>query len=158
VCARLAHWAAVRGPLNSYVRRHVNESRIFHALPISYVALCSPWLFLLILLLLFGDRTDPTYIRVLLIFIGIPAIFAAWLAYFRLRVDDHGVEYRDLFGRNFKIAYSDVISLKSHVESGRFMAIVWILHLRDGRRLRLNLKPFSRDVYGLLCEHIRCDA
>jgi len=31
----------------------------------------------------------------------LPATAALWLAWFRLRIDDSGIEYRDLFGRNF---------------------------------------------------------
>jgi hypothetical protein len=104
----------------------------------------------------FGGRVD---LATLLIFIGLPATAAIWLAYFRLRIDDSGIEYRDLFGRNFKVAYSEIAFLTSRViSSGRGSYVEWMLHLHDGRRLRVNLKPFPREAYDSLCQRIRCDA
>ena len=105
---------------------------------------------------LFAGRSDLSL--PLLFFIALPTAAAAWLAYFRLRIDDWGVEYRDLFGRNFRVAYPEIVSLKSHTLPGRYSAHEWLLHLHDGRQLRINLKPFPRGAYDLLCERIRCAA
>lgn len=103
-----------------------------------------------------GGRIDFT---TLLVSIALPAIAAIWLACFRLRIDDSGIEYRELFGRGFSVAYSEILSLKSRTISiGRYFGYEWVLHLHDGRKLRLNLKPFPRETYGLLCQRIRCDA
>jgi hypothetical protein len=94
-----------------------------------------------------------------LISASLPAVAAFWLAYFRLRIDDFGIEYRDLLRPGFKIAYSDIASLKTRTISyGRGFGYEWVLHLHDGRKLRLNLKPFPREAYRLLCERICCDA
>jgi hypothetical protein len=81
-----------------------------------------------------------------------------WLAHFRLRFDDSGIEYRDLFGRNFRLTYSEIVSLSSRTISGRFSATEWMLHLHDGRKVRINLKPFSLEALQLLCQRVRCDA
>jgi hypothetical protein len=106
---------------------------------------------------LFAGRVD---LRTPLLFmICLPVTAAIWLAYYRLRIDDWGIEYRDLFGRSFRVAYSEIASLKFRTVSyGRGFGYEWMLHLHDGRKLRLNLKPFPREVYGLLCEHIKCAA
>jgi len=99
------------------------------------------------------DRTE------LVIVVLLPAIAALWLACFRLRLDDSGIEYRDLCGRSFRVAYADVESLKSRTRSsGRGIYRQWILHLRDGRDLRINLKPFPRDAYKVLSERLHGDA
>jgi hypothetical protein len=93
----------------------------------------------------------------LLLSIAFPVSAAIWLSCFRLRIDDDGVEYREL-GRSFKVAYSDVISLQSRrVSYVQSSAYSWVLHLHDGRELRLNLKPFPREAYRVLCERIPCN-
>jgi hypothetical protein len=95
----------------------------------------------------------------LLLSLALPAIGATWLGYFRLRIDDSGIQYRALFGRSFNVAFSEIAFLKSRVISyGRGFSYEWMLHLHDGRQLRLNLKPFPREVYGLLCQRISCDS
>jgi hypothetical protein len=137
----------------------VATPQTFRTSPGSYVALCgvlSVPLAIWILALFSRGRVD---LAPLLISIALPAIAAIWLAYFRLQIDDRGIEYRELFGRSFSVAYSDVASLKSRtVSSGRGFGYEWVLHLHDGRRLRLNLKPFPMETYGALCQRIRCDA
>ena len=136
----------------------MSAPQTFRASPGSYVALCGVLSVPLAILgwaALLRDRFD---LSLLLFFIALPVTAAVWLAYFRLRIDDGGIEYRDLFGRNFRVAYSEVVSLKAHRVRGRYSAQEWLLHLHDGRRLRINLKPFPREVYGLLCERIRCAA
>ena len=150
--------ASVR-PLNFTVRRHVSTPQIFRTSPGSYAALCgvlSVPLAIWIWASLSRGRLDLTP---LFISIALPATAAIWLAYFRLRIDDWGIDYRELFGRSFRVAYSDVASLKSRTISfGRGFGYEWVLHLHDGRRLRLNLKPFPRETYGALCQRIHCDA
>jgi hypothetical protein len=137
----------------------VKTTQTFRTSPGAYVALCgvlSVPLAIWIWAVLSRGRLD---LAPLLISIALPAIAAIWLAYFRLRIDDWGIEYRELFGRSFSVAYSDVASLKSRTISfGRGFGYEWILRLHDGRRLRLNLKPFPREIYGALCQRIRCDA
>lgn len=92
----------------------------------------------------------------LLISIILPASAAIWLAYYRLRIDDSGIEYRDLFRRNFSVTYSEIASLTARtIAYRRGFGVEWMLHLRDGRRLRMNLKPFPREVYGVLRQKIR---
>jgi hypothetical protein len=140
------------------VKRHMSVPQTFRTSPGSYVALCgvlSAPLAIWGWAALFHGRFD---LSLLMFFIALPATAAVWLTYFRLRLDDSGIEYRDLFGRNIRVAYSEVVSLKSHWVRGRYSAQEWLLHLHDGRRLRINLKPFPREVYGLLCERIRCAA
>jgi hypothetical protein len=136
----------------------VSVSRTFRTSPGSYAALCGV-LSIPFLLSLWGTIRGTTDFEWLLIAAALPSSAALWLAYFRLRIDDSGIEYRDLFGRNFGVAYTEISSLKSRaVSSGGRIGYEWILHLRDGRNLRLNLKPFPREAYGILCERIRCDA
>lgn len=96
-------------------------------------------------------------LTMLLILWAMPVTAAIWFAYFRLRLDEWGIEYRDLFGRNFRVAYAEIAFLKSQrVSTGRGFAVEWILHLHDGSQLRLNLKPFPRDASALLSQRIRC--
>lgn len=139
-------------------RRHMNAPRTFRTSPGSYVALCGV---LSVPLLIWGSvalsrgRLDLT---ALLVSSALPATAAIWLAYFRLRIDDSGIEYRDLFRKSFTVAYSEVDSLKSRtILTAHGFAREWVLHLHDGRRFRINLKPFPRETYGLLCQRIRCD-
>jgi hypothetical protein len=137
----------------------MSAPQTFRTSPGSYFGLCGtlcvPAVFLA-WAVLFAGRSDLSH--PLLFFIALPAAAAAWLAYFRLRIDDWGIEYRDLFGGSFRVAYSEIVSLKSHWVPGRYSAQKWLLHLHDGRQLRVNLKPFPRAVYGLLCERVRCAA
>jgi hypothetical protein len=137
----------------------MSTPRTFRTSPGSYAALCGALSVPPALLgwgVLFAGRSDLTL--PLLFLIALPVTAAAWLAYFRLRMDDHEIEYRDLLGRNFRVAYSDILSLKSHSVRGRNSAQEWLLHLHDGRQLRINLKPFPKEVYCLLFERIRCAA
>jgi len=136
----------------------MSAPRTFRTSPGSYAALCGV---LSVPLVIWGwvavsrGRLD---LAALLLSGALPATAAVWLAYFRLRIDDSGIEYRDLLGRNFRIAYSEVDSLKARtLSTGRGFAHEWVLHLHDGRRLRINLKPFPRETYGLLCQRIHCD-
>ena len=137
----------------------MGDPRIFRTSSGSYAALCGVLSMPLVIwcwVAFSSGRADP---KVLLISLVLPSLAAMWLAYFRLRLDDIGLQYRDLFGTSFKVAYSEIAFLKSRAVSyGRGFGHEWILHLRDGRRLRLNLKPFPREVYGLLCQRVRCDA
>ena len=95
----------------------------------------------------------------LLVSLALPTAAAIWLASFRLRIDDLGLEYRELFGRSFRVAYAEIAFLKRRtILYGRGFAYEWVLHLHDGRRLCLNLKPFPRQTYRLLRQRIRCDA
>jgi len=136
----------------------VSAPRTFRTSPGSYAALCgvlSVPLAIWTWVALSRSRFDFT---ALLISLALPAMAAIWLGYFRLRIDDSGLEYRDLFGKSFKVSFSEIAFLKSRVISlGRGSGYEWMLHLHDGRQLRLNLKPFPRNVYGLLCQRIRCN-
>ena len=136
----------------------MSTPQTFRTSPGSYAAFCgvlSAPLATLIWATLSRGRLD---LPPLLISIVLPATAAIWLAYFRLRIDDWGIEYRDLFGRGFRVAYSEVASLKFRtVWLSRGFGYEWVLHLHDGRRLRLNLKPFPRETYGELCQRIHCD-
>ena len=141
-------------PLNLVVRCHVTISRTFRTSPGSYglAGICSLPLLIGIFRGFNGDM------NLLLVSAIMPAVVALWLAWFRLRLDDSGIEYRDLLGKNFRVAYSEIASLKSRTVSyGRGFGYEWILHLRDGRKLRLNLKPFPRETYRVLCQRISCD-
>jgi len=136
----------------------MSAPQTFRTSPGSYAAFCGVLSVLPVLsgygvLLGRADFNTPFIFSV-----GLVAAAAIWLAYFRLRVDDSGIEYRDLFGRNFKVAYSEIASLKRHWTSGGHSALEWHLHLHDGRRLRINLKPFPREVEVLLRERIKCAA
>jgi len=139
------------------VRSYMSAPRTFRTSPGSYAALCgvlSVPLVLWVWAALARSRFDFTALAVSL---ALPAVAGIWLGWFRLQIDDSGLEYRDLFGRNFKASFSEIAFLKSRVISfGRGSGYEWMLHLHDGRRLRLNLKPFPREVYGLLCQRIRC--
>jgi len=146
-------------PLNFTVRRHMSPPQTFRASPGSYAALCGV---LSVPIVIWGwvalSRGRPD-LTALLLSSALPATAAVWLAYFRLRIGDSGIEYRDLFGMSFSVAYSEVDSLKSRtIFTGHGFAHQWVLHLHDGRRLRINLKPFPRQTHGLLCQRIRCDA
>ena len=135
----------------------MNASRTFRTSPGSYAALCG-LLSIPFAVGIWGATSGPVDLKLLSMSALLPATAALWLAWFRLRIDDSGIEYRDLFGRNFNVEYSEVSSLKSRpVSYGRGFGREWILHLRDGRRLRLNLKPFPRETYDVLCRHMSCD-
>jgi len=136
----------------------MTTAQIFRTSPDSYVALCgvlSVPLAAWILVIPSSSRLDLTG---LIFSMALPVTAAIWLAYFRLRIDDWGIDYRDLLGRNVRVAYSEVSSLKYQTKSygGRSYGL-WLLHLHDGRSLRLNLKPFPREAYRALCRRIHCD-
>jgi len=137
----------------------MSAPRTFRTSPGSYAALCgvlSVPLVLWVWAALLRNRFDFT---ALVVSLALPAVAAIWLGWFRLRIDDSGLEYRALLGRSFNIAFSEIAFLKSRVVSyGRGFGYEWMLHLHDGRQLRLNLKPFPREVYGVLCQRIRCDS
>ena len=78
-------------------------------------------------------------------------LMLARLACYRLCVDEAGFEYHDLLGRSFQARYSDVASLtQKTINLGRGSYARATLHLRDGKRFRMNLFPFGRAVYPLL--------
>jgi hypothetical protein len=134
----------------------VSASQTFRTSPGSYAVLCgvlSAPLVFTVWRVISGGLLDGAS---LLISIILPATAAIWLSHYRLRIDDSGIEYRDLFGKNFRVAFSEITSLKARsISYGRGSGITWVLNLRDGRRLRMNLKPFPREVYGLLSQKIR---
>jgi hypothetical protein len=135
----------------------VSVSRTFRTSPGSYAALCG-LLSIPLVVGIWGATSGTVDLKSLFMAALLPATAALWLAWFRLRIDDSGIEYRDLFGRTFNVAYSEIASLKSRTVSyGRGFSFEWILQLRNGRRLRLNLKPFPRETYGVLCKRIGCD-
>ena len=101
-------------------------------------------------------RRDLTLVSAFFTALVVTAV--VWLAYFRLRFDDSGIEYRDLFSRNFRLPYTEISSLKSRTSSGRFSATEWTLHLNDGRKVRVNLRPFPLEAWQLLRQRVRCDA
>lgn len=137
----------------------MSTPRTFRTSPSSYVALCGV-LSLPMVLCWWGvlglGRRDLTMVSAFFTALVITAV--VWLAHFRLRFDDSGIEYRDLFGRNFRLTYSEIASLSSRTISGRFSTTEWTLHLHDGRKLRINLKPFPLEAWRLLCQRVRCDA
>ena len=133
--------------------------RTFRTSPGSYAALCGVLSVPLVIWSGVALSHGTLDLAALLLSSGLPATAAIWLAYFRLRIDDSGIEYRDLLGRSFSVAYSEVDSLKSRtISAGRGFVHEWVLQLHDGRRLRINLKPFPRETYWLLCQRIRCEA
>jgi len=144
--------------LNRIVRRHLSAPQTFRTSPSSYAALCGVLSIPMVLcwwgVLLLGRR-DLTLVSALLTALVITA--AVWLAYFRLRFDDSGIEYRDLFSRNFRLPYTEISSLKSRTLSGQFSATEWTLHLHDGRKVRINLKPFPLEAWQLLRQRVRWD-
>jgi hypothetical protein len=125
----------------------------------SYVALCGVLSIPMVLCwwgVIFLGRRDLTMVAALFTALVLTAVM--WLAYFRLHFDASSIEYRDLFGRNVTLLYSEISSLKSRTISGRFSATEWMLHLHDGRKVRINLKPFPLEARELLCQRVRCDA
>lgn len=136
----------------------MSASRTFRTSPGSYAALCGA-LSIPLLAGLWRAIQGTADLEFLSVSAILPATAALWLASFRLKIDDSGIEYRDLFGKSFSADFSEIASLKSRATSyGRGFGHEWILHLRDGRKFRVNLKPFPRGTYGILCERIRCDA
>jgi hypothetical protein len=129
----------------------------FRPSPGSYAALCGVFSVPLAILIWVALSRGRLELTPLLLSIALPASAAVWLGCFRLRIDDEGIEYRELC-RRFKVAYSDVISLKSRTISYvQSSAYTWVLHLHDGRGLRINLKPFPRETYRALCERVPCN-
>jgi hypothetical protein len=133
--------------------------RTFRTSPGSYAALCgvlSVPFFIWVWSAFSRGTVDP---RALLISASLPVAAAVWLAWYRLRIDDSGIEYRDL-RRSFYVRYPEVASLKAEwISGGRFGSVHrFTLHLHDGRELPINLKPFPRDAYKALSERLRSDA
>ncbi|GEM_PF-4212616 len=134
----------------------MSEPLTFRTSPGSYAVLCG---MLSIPLLacaanfLARGVADP---RVLAISVLLPATAAVWLGSLRLRLDDACLDYRDLFGRNFRIPYAQVSALRTEWIYGRYPRSM--LHLRDGRRLPINLKPFPRTAYGELSKRLHAAA
>ena len=72
------------------------------------------------------------------------------------RIDDSGIEYRSLLGGSFRIPYSEIDSLRTHtIRTSRGLYRQWVLQLRDGRSLPMNLKPFVSSAYSVLLQRIR---
>jgi hypothetical protein len=97
-------------------------------------------------------------LEALLVSAFLPAAAAVWLGWFRLRIEDSGIGYRDL-GRSFYVSYAEVASLKTEwISGGRFGSVHRLtLHLHDGRKLPINLKPFPRDACTALSARLRSD-
>jgi len=129
----------------------VSASQTLRTSPGSYAALCGALSVPAIAVALSPGRLD---LIAMIVTTALPTTAAIWLAYLRLRIDDWGIEYRDLFGRNFRVAYSEIAFLKSIYTARGFS--YECIHLHDGRRLRLNLKPFPWGTYALLSRRIRC--
>jgi hypothetical protein len=135
----------------------MNPAQTFRTSPSSYAALCGV-LSVPLVLAVAGLFSGTRNMQFLILCAIMPATAGLWLSTFRLRLDDSGIEYRVLFGRSFSVSYAEVSSLKSRtVVFGRGFVREWILHLQDGRRLRMNLKPFPKEAYGALCQRIRCE-
>jgi hypothetical protein len=87
--------------------------------------------------------------------ISVLVLILSRLACYRLYIDDSAFEYRDLIGKSFRLNYSDVVSLSTKsIAMGRGYYQQSTLHLRDGRKIRINLFPFGQDVYRLLQRRI----
>jgi hypothetical protein len=130
----------------------MSQSVTFRTSPGSYAALCgvlSIPLVVLTAVYLGRGVADPALLAIAVL---LPSTAAVWLAYLRLRLDDSGLEYRDLFGRTLRIPYSQISGLRSEWLFGRYPQ--WMLHLRDGRKLRINFKAFPRSAYAELSKRI----
>jgi len=146
-------------PLNFTVRRHMSAPQTFRTSPGSYAVLCGSLSLPLILWVCIALRGSSFGLTALLIAIAMPGTAAVWLAYLRLRIDESGIEYRDLLGKSFRVTYSEVESLKTRWMSSRYGPYRQsILHLRDGRNLRINFRPFPGDAFGVLSERLKSDA
>ena len=62
-------------------------------------------------------------LEALLVSAFLPTVAAVSLGWFRLRIDDSGIEYRDLI-RSFYVSYPEVASLKTEwISGGRFWSV-----------------------------------
>ena len=131
----------------------MNQPITFRTAAGSYVVLCgilSIPLFVWATVYLIRGVVDPTALAISAL---LPSTAALWLASFRLRLDESWLEYRHLFGRSLRIPYAQIKELRSERLHGRYLQ--WMLHLRDGRKLRINLKPFPRAAYRELSERLQ---
>jgi hypothetical protein len=90
-----------------------------------------------------------------LLLVSMLVLILGRLACYHLCVDDSGFEFRDLIGKSFRLNYTDVASPSTKtITMGRGYYEQSTLHLRDGRKIRINLFPFGQDVYRLLQRRI----
>jgi len=134
----------------------MNPPRTFRTSLGSYALLCGV-LSVPLLLLAGGALAGGHVERTALLLSAVPPAAAAlWLAGFKLRIDDSGIEYRSLLGGSFRIPYSEIDSLRTHtIRTSRGLYRQWVLQLRDGRSLPMNLKPFVSSAYSVLLQRIR---
>jgi hypothetical protein len=103
-----------------------------------------------VLSLLFGLHVDRKFPSGLYVCAALPLAVATWLASYRLRIDDSGIEYRNL-SKSFKVAYSEIKRLRPYmISTGHGPNTRWILRLSDGRKLTMNLTPLARTKLDML--------
>ena len=143
-------------PLNAIVRSHLDAARVYRperrvwVTPILTFGIMSVALGMLSMAMAPDSGLSPLLLPSCPL--AVLALILVRLAGLRLRLGANGFEYRDIFGKNIALKYSDVTALTTKsVAAGRggiyFRAT---FHLRDGGSLNANLFPFGREVYRLL--------
>ena len=125
----------------------------------AYVVLCGPWVALGVVALLDWASFETGAWREVALFIGIAAVVAVWLRWFRLVISDVGFSSRSPFGRTRSVPYSHVQSVKMSVRGpATKVPLGVIVTLSDGDAFRVNFKVFPKLAGDLLMERIRGEA
>jgi hypothetical protein len=129
------------------VRPQVTSAQTFRAAPSSYAILCGLFGIPAILWIAYFIRSGRFEPDFFLATFALPSMWAIWLAGFRLRIDATGITYRTLFGAPRRAEYSEIVSVDPYAVapvSRRPLGIA--VNLKDGRRILINAKPFSREA------------
>jgi hypothetical protein len=126
----------------------------FRACASAYAVLCSPWVVLGLLSILTGALHDPGGWHDVAIMFGIAAVFATWLAWFRLEILVDGFSYRAPIGSTRHVLFSEVSGVQR--ASGPPLGIV--VKLSDGSLMRVNFKVLPKRAGDLLAKRLHYDA
>jgi hypothetical protein len=125
----------------------VTTVRVFRATSSSYAILCGLTGIPAILWLVYFVRSGRFEADFFIAVWALPALWAIWLAAFRLRIDATGLSYRSLFGGNRRAEYSQILSIGPYAVAPVSQVPLGIaVNLRGGGRILINAKPFSREA------------
>jgi hypothetical protein len=122
------------------------ESQTFRASPSAYAVLCGPWLLIATLWAYVSIQTGRVQYAPIALCLMAAALFAIWLAAFRLVLAGETFAYRSLFLGTQQAQYSDVSEVSvSQLRISR-LPLRARLQLRTGGVVLINWKVFPAEA------------